>query len=547
MKKFFAFLLAAAMTMSFAACGGGNEPAPSTSTPSTTENKDTPAPAATEEKSTTDDSAAEPTSSSAPDQDLVIALNNDISSLDPQNASDTLSMTVNGTMYEALLKFDENQQIQPSLAESYEASEDGLTYTFHLRQGVKFHDGSDFNSAAFMANYQRCMDDTSLRYNRTVVKWESVECPDDYTVVIKLLTANSTFANKMTMFDMISAKAIEEKSKEELIKQPVGTGPYKFQERTEGDRVVVVPNPDYWGGAPAVNSLTFRAVPEDGSRVAMLQTGEADYIYPMPSIQAESVAGTKDIELVTSPSCIMRYVTLNTTVPELSDPKVRQAMNYAINKEAYIKTVFNGFASTVESCFPSTVQYYSAQAPYNFDLEKAKSLMAEAGYENGFDVTIWGDNTTTEQKGMQFVQQQLAQIGINVEVLPMESNTLNDMIYVEKDEAKIQMWYVNWSPSSFDADGAVRNILHSENAPPKSANTAYYSNPEFDKALDDALLTTDPTKMTELYGQAQKLVWDDAPWLFLGTDQLIAGKKSYVDGVHLAPDGSLDCSKATLA
>lgn len=315
----------------------------------------------------------------------------------------------------------------------------------------------------------------------------------------------------------------------------------------EGDHVTVVPNTEYWGTKATVDSLTFRAVPEDGSRIAMLQTGEADFIHPMPVIQAQDMNGQDGIVVETTPSNIIRYVTLNTTVPELSDKRVRQAMNYAIDKEAYAQVVFNGYCEEVLSCFPSTVSYYAEQTPYTYDLEKAKELMTEAGYPDGFSLTLWGDNMTIEQTGMQFIAQQLGQIGIQVEVVPMEPTTLSEMIYMPEEENDVQMWYVNWSAGSFDADGSMRSILHGDNVPPTSANTAFFRNEEFDTLLDEAKLTTDTQELTDLYAQAQAIVWDECPWLFLGNDDLVFAHQSYVNGIVMAPDGSLDVTNATLS
>lgn len=525
MKKFKALVLVLCLCVSVLMTGCGGSQSPS-------------APAASEPEQSSAGSAA-------PDKDLVIGFNTDIQSLDPHNASDTLSMSVLGSMYEALVAFDENQKLVGELAESWEAADDNLTYTFKLRKGIKFHDGEPFNAEAVVKNYERCMSDEKLRQYRTVVDWESVTAVDEYTVVIKLKAPNSSFLNKMALYEMVSPKALE-KGKDYLVKNPCGTGAYIFKERVEGDHVTVVPFEGYWNGKPQVDSVTFRAVPEDGARIAMLRTGEADYIYPMPAIQAPTLDGVDNIKVTAAPSNIMRYVTLRTNLPQLSDKRVRQAMNYAIDKDAYIRTIFNGFAQKVNSCFPSTVLYYSEQTPYDFDLEKAKALMKEAGYENGFKLTLWGDNISNEMKGMQFVQQQLKQINIDVEVIPFEPNTLGDKIYVEPDKAEINMWYVNWSASSFDADGSMRNILHSTKMPPISANTAYYNNPEFDKALDDAKGETDPAKLAELYAKAQKIVWEDAPWLFLGSDQVIAGQKTYVNGIYLGPDGGVNITKARL-
>ncbi len=535
-RKSIALFLAAALCFSVAGCASKPaQPAQGTETAGGNQ-AEQPAPEAQSDQS----------SSQSPDNDLVVAFNNDLQSLDPHNTTDTLSITVSRTMYEGLISFDDNQNIIPVLAESYEASDDNLTYTFKLRQGVKFHDGTDFNAAAFIANYERVMANESFRQYRRASTWESVTAPDDYTIVIVTNKPNSSFINQFTQFLVISPKAIAELGNEGLAKTTVGTGPYTFGERIEGDRITVNPFDGYWGEKPSVDSLTFRAVPEDGSRVAMLQTGEADFIYPLPAIQAPNVDGTKDIKVVASPSNIMRYVTLNNDKKELSDKRVRQAMNYAIDKNAYAKTIFNGYASEVNSCFPSTVSYYSPQTPYTYDLEKAKQLMTEAGYPDGFDVTIWGDNTTNEEKGMQFVQQQLSQIGINVNIVPMEPNIIDSLIYVEKAQATIEMWYVNWSASSFDADGSMRSILYSQMAPPTSANTAYYNNPEFDRLLDEGLATSDPEQLKTIYADAQKIAWDDAPWLFLGNDQVIAGTKTYLSGVSLRPDGSLNLKSAAL-
>lgn len=421
-KRIPALVLAAVMAMSAAGCG--SKTATDTTNTDATANTDT----------------AQNTATAA-DNDLVIAFNTDVQSLDPHNTTDTLSISISNTMYESLIKFDENQNIVPHLAESFKAEDDNLTYTFTLRQGVKFSDGTDFNADAVIANYERCLADTTLRQNSNVKKWESVTKVDDYTVAVKLLTPDSSFLNRFTQFDIISPTALA--NGVDLNKESAGTGQYVFKEHVEGDHVTVVPNTEYWGTKATVDSLTFRAVPEDGSRIAMLQTGEADFIHPMPVIQAQDMNGQDGIVVETTPSNIIRYVTLNTTVPELSDKRVRQAMNYAIDKEAYAQVVFNGYCEEVRSCFPSTVSYYAEQTPYTYDLEKAKELMTEAGYPDGFSLTLWGDNMTIEQTGMQFIAQQLGQIGIQVEVVPMEPTTLSEMIYMPEEENDVQMWYVN--------------------------------------------------------------------------------------------------------
>lgn len=553
-KKLVSVVLAFAMVFSLAACGSSN-------TQSGTE-----AGNAAEEVSSETSGANEPTEgnlvsatadSVSADNDLVIAIEGSVSGLDPHNVSDTNAISATSGMYETLVTFDENQEMTGGLAKSWEVYDDSLTYTFHLQEGVKFHDGTDFTAQSVIDNINRVTDPANNLSRRRLFivtdsdgnessRIASMEATDDTTLVITLADAYNIFLNKLTQFMIISPAALEEYGND-ILYHPCGTGPFVYSEWTEGDHTTMVKNDDYWQGAPSVDSVTIREVPESGSRTAMLQTGEADMIYPMSSDQITAVSGNEDITVSTGTSNIMRYVTLNMDVEALSDIKVRQAMNYAIDKDAYIQLMYSGYGLPATSCVPSCISYYQEQTAYTYDVEKAKSLMEEAGYADGFKLTLWGDNTTQEIKGMTFIQQQLAQIGIEVEVVPMEPATVSDKIYVDKEEAEINMWYVNWSASDRSFDSSVRALLHSSMMPPTSANTAYYNNSEFDNLLDQALATADTAELENLYGQAQEVAWNDCPWLFLGNDQLIYATKSYLSGANVLPDGALNFKNAVLA
>lgn len=546
-KSVLALLLAGAMVVSMAGCSGGDKKTEDTSTK--TESSDT--------KESGEVVKATNTDAKAPDNDLVIAIEGSVSSMDPANIPDTSAISATRGVYENLVQFDEDNELVGQLADSWEVSDDSLTYTFHLHEGIKFHDGTDFNSAAVKANYDRVVNkDNNLRQRRTFIvtndddsespRVESIETPDDHTVVFKLTAVWSPFINKLTQFCMISPAALEQYGND-IMYHPCGTGPYVFKEWVEGDHTTMTTNPDYWGEKPSVDSITIKEVPEAGSRTAMLQTGEADMVYPMPADQIEAVKGNDDVSVNTADSNIMRYVTLNMNVPELSDVKVRQAMNYAIDQDAYITLMYSGYGKPATSIVPSIINGYEEQTPYTYDLDKAKKLMKEAGYEDGFKLTLWGDNSTQEIKGMTFIKQQLEQIGITVDVMPMDPATVNDKIYVPLEDADINMWYVNWSASDLTMDGSVRALLYSKMAPPASANTAYYNNADFDKALDDGLHTADLDEQAKVYSTAQKLAWEDCPWLFLGNDQIIYSTKSYLSGVYVAPDGAFNYAHAALA
>lgn len=537
-KNVLAVLLAGAMVLSMAGCGSGGT------------KKDDKAKAETAD--TKGGKAAK-----SPDNDMVIAIEGSVSSLDPANIPDTSAIAATRGMYENLVKFNEKNELVGELAKSWEISDDSLTYTFHLQEGVKFHDGTDFNSQAVKANYDRVIKkENNLRQRRTFIVANSdgtetprvagIETPDANTIVFKLAEPWSPFINRLTQFCIISPAALD-KYGNDIMNHPCGTGPYVFKDWVEGDHTTMTRNDNYWGEKPSVDSVTIKEVPEAGTRTAMLQTGEADMVYPTPADQIEAIKSKDNVEIKKSDSNIMRYVTLNMNLPELKNKKVRQAMNYAIDKDAYVKLMYSGYGKPATSIVPPIISGYEKQKPYTYDLDKAKKLMKEAGYDKGFKLTLWGDNTTQEIKGMTFIKQQLEQIGIEVDVMPMDPATINDKIYVPLDKAEINMWYVNWSASDFTMDGSLRSILYSTMAPPTSANTAYYNNPEFDKYLDEGLKNADVKEQADIYGKAQKMAWDDAPWLFLGNDQIIYSTQSWLSGVYVSPDGAFNYAHAKLA
>lgn len=534
MKKQASIILAALLAVSLTACSGGK-----TETPATTAAGETSA--ATEAAST----AGGDNTAVSPDNDFVIALQADATHLDPHVSGNGVSNTITNSMYETLVWFDENLELKPLLAKSWTVSDDGLDYIFVLNEGIKFHDGEPFNAESIVANYERAKSDSSLRLASQTAMWDSVTVDSEYQVTIHLKEPNNTFLNKLAQVRIVSPKAIKELGKDGLAKQSAGTGPFILSERVDGGYTKMVRNENYWQDGPKVDTLTWRVVPEDGARVAMLQTGEADIISPLPAIQVDKLKNDASLDVLNLGGLTYRYATLNKNYTladgrkPLDDVRVRQAMNYAFDSEAYTQVVFQGYASVPTSLFASSVPYYAEQTPYTADVEKAKSLMSEAGYSNGFPINIWVDNTTIEMQGAEFLKQQLAQINIDVNVVPMESTTIADMTSAPEDKTEVQMWYVNWSSGDYSADGSMRNILHGDKYPPSGYNTAFYNNAEFNKCLDDALKTTNTDEITKLYAQAQSIAWEECPWIFLGVDNSLIGQKKYVKGIKYRPGGTI--------
>jgi len=488
----------------------------------------------------------EPEQATKEGKDIVIAVASTFTGMDPHDTNDTLSGSVQRTIFEGLVGFDEEMNVVPMLAKEYTANDEATEFTFILNEGINFHDGTPFNAEAVKVNFDRVSDpDSGLMRHSLYSLIEKTEVISEYEVKFTLSepfgAMINTFAHPAGLIH--SPKALEEFGKD-VATNPVGTGQFKFVEWKPGEGLEVTKNEDYRvEGEPKVDSLTFKPVTENGSRIAMLQTGEADFIYPVPTEQADSVDGKDGIEVDSKPSIVVRYMTMNTFKAPYNDLKVRQALDLAVDKEAFIQVVTNGHATVMDSIIAPDVQFYSKQEPTTPDVEKAKALLAEAGYEDGFKATIWGANNSSAMKAMEFLQQQLAQVNVEVEVVPMEAGTLSDKIWsVEKPEdAEIDMYYGGWSPSTGDADWGIRPLLGgADNFPPKSYNVSYYDNAEVNDLIKAALETADTEKRAAAYEEMQSLLWNDVPWISLTAENTISGKKNYLTGIYLLPDGSLD-------
>jgi glutathione transport system substrate-binding protein len=483
-------------------------------------------------------------------KDLVIGVDSNFPHLDPANTNDTLSQSVERTMYQGLFGFDKDMKLIPALADKVDVDETATEFVFHLRHDVMFHDGTPFNAEAVKANLERVMNPENHLSRRSLVSMiAKVDTPDPYTVKVTLSQPFGAFVNNMAHPGtfMICPKALAQYGKD-IATHPCGTGPFKFVSFA-ADTVKVAKSDHYWKpGLPKVDSITFKAVPENGSRFAMLQTGEAQLIVPLP---AELVAPAKNIptlDVVITPSIVARYVALNNMKKPFDDIRVREALNYAVDKAAFAKIVFSGYADMLDAPIPPKLAFYVKQGAWPYDPAKAKALLAEAGYPDGFSVELWGATSTQAKRAMEFLQQQFAAVGVKVTVAPLEAGVSTAKLWnVQKPEdATMMMDYTGWSSSTGDADWGLRPLLYSKSYPPNLFNIAYYHSAAADAAIEAGLASADPTKRGAAYAEAQKIIWKDAPWVFLSVDQLIDGKSKKLSGVYHMPDGGLLTDEAAL-
>jgi glutathione transport system substrate-binding protein len=480
-------------------------------------------------------------------KDVVVAVASTFTTMDPYDANDTLSQAVVKSFYQGLFGFDRNMKMVPVLAESYQASKDGLTYTVKLKKGIKFQDGTEFNAEAVKVNFDRVTNPENKlkRYNlyKNIAKTEVV---DPATVKFTLHEPFSPFINSLAHPSgvIISPAALKEYGSKGIAQHPVGTGPFKFVEWKQTDYLKVAKWDGYWHkGFPKVDSITWRSVVDNNSRAAMMQTGEAQFTFPVPYEQAEVLKGKANLDLVAAPSIVHRYMSMNTLQKPFDNVKVREAINYAINKQALAKVAFSGYAIPAEGVLPKGVEYAVKLGPWPYDPAKARQLLKEAGYPNGFETTLWSAyNHTTAQKVIQFLQQQLAQVGIKAQVQALEAGQRVEKVESAQDPATapVRLYYVGWSSSTGEADWALRPLLASESFPPKLFNTAYYKNPAVDEDIQKALKTTDGKEKAKLYADAQKRIWADAPWAFLVTEQLLSANSKKLTGFYVMPDASFN-------
>ncbi len=476
-------------------------------------------------------------------KDIVIANNANFVSLDPQDTNDNISFSAEKAIYQGLLGFDKDMKLVGVLATDWVASPNAKKFTFHLRKGVSFQDGTPFDAAAVKVNIDRLADPANkLKRHSLFDQVEKTVVDNEYTVSVYLKAPFGAMLNNFSHPGamMISPKALQDYGKD-IFKHPVGTGPYLFKDWVTGDHLTLVKNPNYWGGPVNYNSITFRSIPEDGTRVAMLQSGEADFIYPVPTEQLQVLAGQGGIVVKHDPTVGIQYASMNTMKKPFTDVRVRQALNYAVDKDAFIKVVFNGIAGTATSCLAPNTRFYSPQTPYPYDPAKAKKLLAEAGYPNGFETTLWVGTMSVSIKAAQFLQQQLAMVGVNMKIESLESGTMANKIWNVADpkDATIQMYYGSWTPSTADADWGMRPILGGTMIPPKGYNTAYFQNKEVNADIQAGLDSADVATRKAAYEKAQKTIWNEAPWIFLSVPQNIYAYKDSLQDVNLLPDGTL--------
>ena len=440
------------------------------------------------------------TSFAADKSDIVVAVDADVDTLHPTDFSTTVELGVLNQIYDTLLYYspDGTKDPEPRIAESYEVSDDGLDYTFHLRDDVTFHDGTPVTADDVVFSIE--LYKASEYQGSQISMLSSVEATDEHTVVCHLDAPYSPFLQGICS-PMIASKAYYESSEDDFVNNPIGTGPYKFVSRAKGSNIKLEANEDYYRGAPEIKEVTFEVIPDSSTKAIALQTGEVNFA-EIDSATKPQLEANPAITIAEVPTSAFSYIAMNTEKEPFNDVKVRQAINYAIDRDNLVAVCYDGEAEVNSNiCAKERFGYSDDQFQYTYDPEKAKELLAEAGIETPYDL---GEILVAEKYSnlATVIQTDLKAVGLDVTISVKEFNSyISDLqngsygitalnMTLEGDTQTLEMAFTS------DYIG--------------SANNARYSDEEMDKLFEQARTETDNDKRAEIFNEIFTKAQDEA-------------------------------------
>jgi peptide/nickel transport system substrate-binding protein len=471
---------------------------------------------------------------------LVIAQSTDAYSLDPAKHSAFPTANILFQIYDGLVTQNEKGELVPALATSW-SNPDPLTWRFKLREGVKFHNGEVFNAAAVKFTFDRALDPAfKAPYYSRISAIKSVEVVDDYTVDFK--TAKPFPTMLLALYEasfpalMVPPAYTKEKSGEALASAPVGTGPYKFVEWKKDERVVLEANPDYWGGKPKIDKIIFRPIKETRTRIAELKSGGVGIAVDIPPEDVPSLE-TDETKVETVSSDFLYFLAFDTTRDTpLKDKRVRQAINYAVNVEAIQKALLNGLGNRIALTLPTNAfGYDEAWKPYPYDPTKAKQLLVDAGYPNGFTIPFM-TRKGRYLKDAEIVEATagfLAKVGIKAEIKYIEPGVWQQ---ISEKGGREGISFPGWSGR--DPNLVWNPLLHT------GQYQSYFSNTELDALLDAGASTIDQTERKAIYEKAGAIIKEEAPHLPMIQPPLIYGLNAKLNWMPRS-DSMIDLRKAS--
>ena len=468
------------------------------------------------------------TSFAADKSDIVVAVDADVDTLHPTDFSTTVELGVLNQIYDTLLYYspDGTKDPEPRIAESYEISDDGLDYTFHLRDDVTFHDGTPVTADDVVFSIE--LYKASEYQGSQISMLSSVEATDEHTVVCHLDAPYSPFLQGICS-PMIASKAYYESSEDDFVNNPIGSGPYKFVSRAKGSNIKLEANEDYYRGAPEIKEVTFEVIPDSSTKAIALQTGEVNFA-EIDSATKPQLEANPAITIAEVPTSSFSYIAMNTEKEPFNDVKVRQAINYAIDRDNLVAVCYDGEAEVNSNiCAKERFGYSDDQFQYTYDPEKAKELLAEAGIETPYDL---GEILVAEKYSnlATVIQNDLKAVGLDVTISVKEFNSyISDLqngsygitalnMTLEGDTQTLEMAFTS------DYIGI--------------ANNARYSDEEMDKLFEQARTETDNDKRAEIFNEIFTKAQDEAIYAVMCNPMTLYAYNSDLSGPEFVLEGN---------
>lgn len=456
--------------------------------------------------------------------------NYDPRSLDPAMSTDVPTGRAVSYVFDGLARFTERAELAPDLATRWEVSPDGLAYTYHLRQGVTFHDGTPFTAYDVKHTYERVLNprtqggrawplysilgardyangDTGTTTHPKSLR--GLEIRDDSTIVIRL---EQPFAIFPKMLAMPVTAIVPKHTPPDFGEHPIGTGPWKFVEWRHDDYLRFVRNQSYHEGAPLADSLEARIIPELSTAEAEFEGGNVD-VFQVPAQESPSWEANEETRglLQSAPSLRLIYGAINTTRGPLRDVRVRQAINYAVDRKMILRRLMGGRGVLAAGVIPPSLDGYDpALAPFPYDSARARQLLREAGYPNGMDLELWTSQSEQFPRIAQTIQAYLARVGIRTTIVQRDASSMREAARNGKTDIALKDWFADYP----DAENFLYPLLHTANRG-VGGNVSFLSDPKFDSVVSAARREPNDAKRVALYTEANAMAHDDAPMLFL--------------------------------
>lgn len=502
-----------------AGCGGSGSKAPDSGTSAPGGSAQTPAPA--EQKR----------------GELRIGMQYDLGNLDPQVLTSVTDKQMTVNLYDGLVQYKLGTvEVEPDLAEKWTPSADGKTWTFNLRKGVKFHSGyGELKASDVKFTFDRLQDPALKSPNASLLKGVKVEIVDDYTVKFALEKADAAFLDKLanSFSSIVSEKAVKERG-DKFPQNPIGSGPYKFEKWTPQQETVYAANDEYWRGKPGLAKVVYVPIPDPTTMFNAFEAGDIHMIQVTDPDRLAKYKKDANLTISATPGLITRFMGMNTEIKPFDNKKVRQAVIHAIDKPGILQNVFKGISTPAKAIMaPGVMHSEQNVVQYDYNVEKAKQLLKEAGYENGFKTTFYVPNIDRFTLPATVIQEDLKKVGIQVEIKVMETQAFLKAL---KSKEGLPMFSLSRGQDA-TPDRVVIQWHHSKQIP--ANNWSRFKDAEIDKWLDEAASTMDEAKRKELFSKVQKKVAEEAHYIYLDHENHIYAMHKQVQGFVGDPQRSI--------